>query len=195
MSRGAVSCAATGFALLGLTWYTKPRSYPPLSWSREALEFPWHIAAGLGPFSYYCPEKGRTCKLPNRRNLLAFPLNSVSSFQNRREVESTLLGELRRVAPEGVYYPLPGSLSQTGPPAPMDSLRQRGLVFEAPWTPEDLSLNCGRFWPDARGVFLVNEKLAVWINHEDHLQAVGEGADLFLQKLQLKFTNDTLREH
>jgi hypothetical protein len=58
MSQRAVPAAAA--ALLGYTLVTKPRPYPPESWSDEASKFPEYIRLGLGPYHYFCEEKGAT---------------------------------------------------------------------------------------------------------------------------------------
>ena len=62
----------------------------------------------------------------------------------------------------------------------LDALRSQGLVFEAPWTTFDLASGLGRHWPDARGVWLVDSgesPVAVWVNHENHVEIVGRGLD------------------
>jgi len=52
----AIGAASAG--LVGYTVLTKPKPYPPDSWSEEANAFPEYIRLGLGPFHYYCEEKG-----------------------------------------------------------------------------------------------------------------------------------------
>ena len=47
-----------GAASLAITWWTKPKPYPPYNWSEEAVKFPDHIRLGLGPYHYFCEEKG-----------------------------------------------------------------------------------------------------------------------------------------
>jgi hypothetical protein len=60
IGKKAIGCAAASGAFLAFTWYTKPKPYPPYGWSEQARAFPEHIAAGLGPFQYYCSENGAT---------------------------------------------------------------------------------------------------------------------------------------
>ena len=107
-----------------------------------------------------------------RGNLIQYPFNSVSTFSERRAVEKEIVDTLRNTKC-GEYFALPGSRSGVADrcltETEMDELRARGAVFEAPWTPRDLSLDCGRFWPDARGVART-EATTVWVNHEDHLE-------------------------
>lgn len=58
ISRKAIGCLGASGTLLAYTWYTKPKPYPPLSWSEQAKMFSDQISLGLGPFQYYCPESG-----------------------------------------------------------------------------------------------------------------------------------------
>merc|ERR1719253_514173 len=49
-------------------------------------------------------------------------------------------------------------------------LRDDGLLFLEPTSPERLSMGLGRHWPDARGIFLSRRRDAyAWCNEEDHI--------------------------
>ena len=56
---------AVGVTSLAAVWYTKPKRYPPRDWSEEANKFPDHIRLGLGPYFYYCEDKG-ACTVVDR---------------------------------------------------------------------------------------------------------------------------------
>ena len=102
LSRKALGCLGTSGAFLVYTWYTKPNPYPPLTWSKEAREFPDHISAGLGPFQYYCPEQGAVSNPedPRLKPGLDAPASGASGIRmmcakDYTELESRI-GEIRK---------------------------------------------------------------------------------------------------
>ena len=184
-----------GLSALGFTYWTIPTPYPPFAWAPEARG-----VFGLGPFKHslsgvaveeFSKSENFPLKLDRRmaaefafpvqirvrRDLIGYSLNSEASFEERRRLEATLLEAMSSSV--STYHPLPGSKSQPNPMTNelLDSLRAKGLMFEAPWTNADLAKNFGRFWPDARGVGLTSADAltAVWVNHEHHLEVVGVG--------------------
>jgi hypothetical protein len=125
-----------------------------------------------------------TVTLSARRNLKDKNFNSYISFQDRREIEETVLKALQAEFPKGEYFPLPGNDSRERKPMSkdlQDLLRSKGLIFEAPWSVYDLSCGFGRHWPDARGVFILpavgETELVVFLNADDHMQIVAKRKD------------------
>jgi len=57
-SKVPIGVFAAGVTSLAALWLSRPKPYPPRDWSEEAQKFPDHIRLGLGPFFYYCEEKG-----------------------------------------------------------------------------------------------------------------------------------------
>ena len=54
-----------------------------------------------------------------------------------------------------------------------ESLRNAGNLFQEPDSTLLLSSGCGRHWPDARGIFHINDQnLFVWVNEEDQMRIV-----------------------
>ncbi|CAE8611623.1 unnamed protein product, partial [Polarella glacialis] len=97
----------------------------------------------------------------------------------RNEVERILVSSLLGIQDElcsGSYHPLRGSSSYLPQPGGMPTYLQRQLQTERLLLPEPetallLSSGFGRHWPEARGVFLHEDKgLFAWVNEVDHLR-------------------------
>lgn len=129
-------------------------------------------------------ERGKSITVSSRRNLKGRAFNSYNSFIQRRENELTIVNALKDQFPEGSYFPLHGSKSlgkKSMPKDLEDLLRSKGLIFDVPWTVYELSCGFGRYWPDARGVFVLpsdkGTDLVVFVNSEDHLEVIAKRED------------------
>jgi len=114
------------------------------------------------------------------RNIHGVRMPPACSFDERRQVESTVVNALNELSGEleGEYFPIQGSGSYFPKPQGMsyedeEWLRQENLVFAEPDSEVQLSSGFGRHWPDARGVW-VSEigNLVVRVNEEDHVRMV-----------------------
>jgi creatine kinase len=123
-------------------------------------------------------------RLRLNRNLRDIPMSPACSLEERREVERAAALALSQL--QGEYFPLRGSNSYAPRPGGLsidDEERLDGehLLFGEPDSQVLLSSGFGREWPDARGVFVGEDRRFVaWVNESDHLriQAMQEGADL-----------------
>ncbi|CAE7225146.1 unnamed protein product [Symbiodinium natans] len=112
-----------------------------------------------------------------QRNLLRFRFTPAMSLDDRQKVEKVLCAALAALPTElaGEYAPLRGSTSTSSRPGISEEeeakLLERKWLFEAPDAPSILATGRARHWPQARGVFVSHdEKVAAWINDEDHLR-------------------------
>ncbi|CAK0812403.1 unnamed protein product [Prorocentrum cordatum] len=131
-------------------------------------------------------EAGRVVSVRARiaRNLQGIRMPPACSLEERREVERVVAQSLRTMP--GEYFPLRGSSSYPPKPEGMSAadeerLEAEHLLFDEPDSQVLLSSGFGRDWPDARGVFVGEDRqLLVWVNESDHLrmQAMQGGSDL-----------------
>ncbi|CAJ1394395.1 unnamed protein product [Effrenium voratum] len=121
------------------------------------------------------------------RNIRGFRFCPAMDRNERAEVEMLVAKALRGLAPavSGVYLPLRQSVSYAPRAGGMDEfeelrLKAAGLHFELPESqPVLASGTCGE-WPHGRGVFASSDrKLAVWINHQEHLTLMMVGDDMY----------------
>lgn len=131
-------------------------------------------------------------RVRTQRNLASLRMLPACSREERREAERVIWKALQELSGEfsGEYFPLRGSTSHSPKPWGMtkeeeQALEQDGLLFHEPDAALILSSGTGRDWPEARGVFLCessaqSQKLAAWINEEDHLRLLvtRPGSDL-----------------
>lgn len=110
-------------------------------------------------------------KLSIDRSIGSLPCAKLIDVDNRRRVEEIVVGALHKLEdPElkGEYFPLEKSDSWAEKSGGMssaeaDQLRAQGALFE------EADCSDTRDWPDARGVFVSNNrKLVVHINKEEH---------------------------
>jgi len=119
------------------------------------------------------------------RNLGGVRMPSACSFDERREVERTVVGALSELsgALEGEYYPLAASGSYPAKPKgmlPSDAkdLEAAGVLFKEPKAHQQLAAGFGRDWPDARGVFASDDRgFAAWVNEEEHVTLLSTRKD------------------
>ena len=138
-----------------------------------------------------------TSRCRTARSVRGFRLPPCVSFEERRELENTIVEGLLSLEGElkGDYFPLYGSRSYADKPEGMSleeekKLRSNGNLFQEPDSTHLLSAGMGRHWPDARGIFHNNdENLFVWINEEDHMRIVSmeKGADI--KRIFTRFSN------
>jgi creatine kinase len=121
-----------------------------------------------------------TSRCRTGRSVRGFRLPPVNSFEERRKIESLVVGGLLKMDGDlkGEYYPLRGSRSYKPKPNGMSEsmeaqLRKAGNLFQEPDSTLLLSSGCGRHWPDARGIFFNKDKnFFVWLNEEDHMRII-----------------------
>merc|ERR1711915_1101172 len=121
-----------------------------------------------------------TSRVRTGRSLKGTRLPPVTTFEERREIEATVVKGLLNLEGDlkGDYFPLNGSRSYEPMPNGMsvekeEQLRTAGNLFQEPDSTLLLSSGCGRHWPDARGIFHNDsENLFVWVNEEDQLRIV-----------------------
>merc|ERR1719465_63254 len=121
-----------------------------------------------------------TSRCRTGRSVKGFKLPPVTTFEERREVEKTVVKGLLSLTGDlkGDYFPLNGSRSYEPKPGGMseekeEALRKGGNLFQEPDSTLLLSSGCGRHWPDGRGIFHNDQQnLFVWVNEEDHLRIV-----------------------
>lgn len=112
------------------------------------------------------------------RSFRGFRLPPSCSKEERRKVEALATKALISMegSLKGEYYPLATSTSYAGKPSGMstaeeEKLRAEHFLFEAPDSKLLLASGMGRHWPDARGIFVNDDKnLIVWCNEEDHIR-------------------------
>jgi len=123
-------------------------------------------------------------KLSIDRNVGSFSCAKLIREDARRRVEEVVVGALLKLEDDelkGEYFPLEKSVSWAEKSGGMssaeaDQLRAHGALFE------ETDCSDTRNWPDARGVFMSNnKKLFVHINKEEHVSffcvgTSGEGA-------------------
>jgi len=135
-----------------------------------------------------------------RRNLSSFPMPPAASRVQRRVLEQMLTATLRDTI-GGRYLPMPGSKSFSGrrggtTQAEMLALAEEDVTFEVPESAVERASGVGRDWPDARGVFVSEERdIFAWINEADHLRvrAVGyHSGDLKGAMLRLAKAEDAI---
>jgi len=114
------------------------------------------------------------------RNMRIFRLPPACTREERRAVEKIVVEALNQLGGElkGDYFPIRGSQSHSAKPTGMsledeESLRAENLVFTEPDSEVQLSSGFGRHWPDARGVWVAdNRKAVVRVNEDDHVRIV-----------------------
>jgi creatine kinase len=119
-----------------------------------------------------------SCSITSGRNIRGLRLTPAITMDERREVERVVTRGLLELTGDlqGEYYPLSGSSSYALKPEGMDfedeeALSEGGFLFREPDAKYALSSGIGRHWPDARGVYLSDQKdFMVWLNEEDHIQ-------------------------
>jgi len=121
-----------------------------------------------------------TTRVRTGRSVRGFKLPPSCSFEERRKLESIVVGALKTLQGDlaGDYFPLHGSRSYAAKPNGMthekeEELRNAGNLFQEPDSTLLLSSGMGRHWPDARGIYHNNAKnFFVWLNEEDHMRIV-----------------------
>ena len=103
------------------------------------------------------------------RNLADYPLGTAITAQQRREVESKVVGVLEKFTGElkGKYYSL-----ATMTEAEKKQLIADHFLFKGG---DEYLQSCGleREWPEARGIFHnENKTFLVWVNEEDQLRII-----------------------
>jgi len=115
------------------------------------------------------------------RNLHGSRMLPACSVDERRAVESVLARSLSSLTGtlQGEYFPLSGSHSYMPKPGGMSEeeeldLHAEGLLFEEPDSSVLVSSGYAREWPDARGVFVDEQRsFAAFVNELDHLRVTG----------------------
>lgn len=103
------------------------------------------------------------------RNLIGAPFTSAMSRQQRKEVEEQLKAVFARL--EGEFAGSYLSLETMDEPLRLELLDSH-LMFESPTTINE-SAGFARHWPEARGLYLSNDRqFSAWVNEEDHLRLV-----------------------
>jgi len=121
-----------------------------------------------------------TSRVRTGRSIRGFKLPPCCTFEERRKLESVVVGALMNLKGDlaGDYFPLAGSKSYSKKPNGIsqekeEELRNAGNLFQEPDSTLLLSSGMGRHWPDGRGVFHNKEKtLFIWLNEEDHMRIV-----------------------
>jgi len=103
------------------------------------------------------------------RNLADYPLGTAITAQQRKEVESKVVGVLKNFTGElkGKYYSL-----ETMSEADKKQLIADHFLFKGG---DEYLQSCGleREWPEARGIFHnENKTFLVWVNEEDQLRII-----------------------
>lgn len=103
------------------------------------------------------------------RNMADYPLGTAVTAQQRREIESTVVGVLQNFTGElkGKYYSL-STMSE----ADKKQLIADHFLFKGG---DEYLQSCGleREWPEARGIFHnENKTFLVWVNEEDQLRII-----------------------
>eukprot|EP01041_Mallomonas_annulata_P010871 gene10871-22703_t len=121
------------------------------------------------------PDYVRSCNIRAHRNIVGFNLPPFVTRAERRKIEQILTNVMSTLSGEcsGKYYPLDST----------DPAMEKRLLFGKPATESSKpdAFDCGRDWPDARGIYYNGEKhFVVWLNDEDHMKIISmqKGADV-----------------
>lgn len=113
----------------------------------------------------------------SNRNIRGFCMPPYSSRAERRKVEEIMKGVMSKLGetPEftGKFESLVDMAEER-----KDELVGKKLIFDKPADPCLVSAGIARDWPDARGCYVSDsEKLAVWVNEEDHCRMLSTQND------------------
>eukprot|EP01059_Diplonema_ambulator_P030493 TRINITY_DN5233_c0_g8_i1.p1 TRINITY_DN5233_c0_g8~~TRINITY_DN5233_c0_g8_i1.p1 ORF type:complete len:394 (+),score=87.29 TRINITY_DN5233_c0_g8_i1:64-1182(+) len=107
------------------------------------------------------------------RNLKEFPFTPALTRGQRRHVEQLIVPHLPT---SGTYSPIAAIQ-----PSLYTNLAQTGIVFTKPSSEQDRVSGLTRDWPDARGLYVANDRsLSAWVNGRHHLELTSyeKGPDL-----------------